>query len=140
MRARRLHGDFIVFHTAGLPLPKKEMFASEYHMARQPLEALIGRAVLYVIAAIAREVAFADPAQFCGVSVRRVLLADLLRRRPGPRPRYRPRRPQARRRGPARQPRPGVCARECVVDFSDEIPFDLFRSERSPHTRASNLG
>lgn len=64
----KLHGDFIVFHTAGLTLPKKEVFASEYHMARQPLEALIGRAVLYVIAAIAREVAFADPGQFCGVA------------------------------------------------------------------------
>ncbi len=64
----RLHGDFIVFHTAGLVLPKKEVFASEYHMARQPLEAMIGRAILYVIAAVAREVAFADPGQFCGVA------------------------------------------------------------------------
>jgi hypothetical protein len=66
--APRLRGDFIVFHTAGLTLPKKEVFASEYHMARQPLEALIGRAILYVIAAVAREVAFADPGQFCGVA------------------------------------------------------------------------
>ncbi|MFV2198874.1 ATP-binding protein [Nocardiopsis sp. LOL_012] len=51
---------FTVFHTAGLSLPKKEIYTSEWHMQRQPLETLIGRAVLYVIAAIARELAFAD--------------------------------------------------------------------------------
>src|SRR5262249_55806713 len=51
----RLDGDFCVFHTAGLSLPKKEVFTSEYHMQRQPLETLIGRAVLYVIAAASRE-------------------------------------------------------------------------------------
>lgn len=64
----RLDGDFCVFHTAGLTLPKKEVFTSEYHMRRQPLETLIGRSVLYVIAAAAREVAFADPAQFVGLA------------------------------------------------------------------------
>ncbi|TYB48559.1 ATP-binding protein [Actinomadura chibensis] len=64
----RLDGDFCVFHTAGLTLPKKEVFTSEYHMQRQPLETLIGRAVLYVIAAAAREVAFADPARFVGLA------------------------------------------------------------------------
>jgi hypothetical protein len=37
-------------------------------MQRQPLESLIGRAVLYVIAAAAREVAFADPSQFVGLA------------------------------------------------------------------------
>ncbi|MFI0448058.1 ATP-binding protein [Actinomadura sp. 6N118] len=64
----RLDGDFCVFHTAGLTLPKKEVFTSEYHMQRQPLETLIGRSVLYVIAAAAREVAFADPGQFVGLA------------------------------------------------------------------------
>lgn len=64
----RLDADFVVFHTAGLVLPRKEVFTSEYHMARQPLEALIGRAALYVIAAIAREVAFADPGRFVGIA------------------------------------------------------------------------
>jgi hypothetical protein len=64
----RLDGDFCVFHTAGLSLPKKEVFTSEYHMQRQPLETLIGRAVLYVIAAASREVAFADPSQFVGLA------------------------------------------------------------------------
>lgn len=65
----RLSGDFCVFHTSGLTLPKKEVFTSEYHMSRQPLETLIGRAVLYVIAAIAREVAFADSDRFAAVAL-----------------------------------------------------------------------
>ncbi|GAA1438987.1 ATP-binding protein [Nocardiopsis tropica] len=52
--------DFTVFATAGLTLPKREVFASEWHMQRQPLETLIGRAVLYLVAAVAREMAFTD--------------------------------------------------------------------------------
>ncbi|MCK9871353.1 ATP-binding protein [Nocardiopsis dassonvillei] len=59
---------FTVFHTAGLTLPKKEVYTSEWHMQRQPLEALIGRAVLYLIAAIARELAFND-ARFTAVAL-----------------------------------------------------------------------
>ncbi|MEU0489992.1 ATP-binding protein [Nocardiopsis sp. NPDC006139] len=51
---------FTVFATAGLTLPKREVFASEWHMQRQPLETLIGRAVLYLVAAVAREMAFSD--------------------------------------------------------------------------------
>lgn len=65
----RLDRDFVVFHTAGLALPKKEVFSSEYHMQRQPLETLIGRAVLYLVAAVAREVAFSDPGRFCAVAL-----------------------------------------------------------------------
>ncbi|WP_046469480.1 ATP-binding protein [Allosalinactinospora lopnorensis] len=64
-----LEQEFVVFHTAGLSLPKKEIFASEYHMQRQPLETLIGRAVLYLVAAVAREVAFSDPARFAAVAL-----------------------------------------------------------------------
>lgn len=52
--------DFTVFATAGLTLPKREVFVSEWHMQRQPLETLIGRAVLYLVAAVAREMAFSD--------------------------------------------------------------------------------
>ncbi|MEY9211497.1 ATP-binding protein [Thermobifida halotolerans] len=65
----RLDKEFVVFHTSGLTLPKKEVFTSEYHMQRQPLETLIGRAVLYLVAAVAREVAFADADQFCAVAL-----------------------------------------------------------------------
>ncbi|WP_159942556.1 ATP-binding protein [Nocardiopsis sp. FR6] len=59
---------FTVFATAGLTLPKREVFTSEWHMQRQPLEALIGRAVLYLVAAVAREMAFAD-ARFCAIAL-----------------------------------------------------------------------
>ncbi len=52
--------DFTVFHTSGLTLPTREVFTSEWHMQRQPLETLIGRAVLYLVAAVAREMAFTD--------------------------------------------------------------------------------
>ncbi|MEV6822892.1 ATP-binding protein [Nocardiopsis dassonvillei] len=51
---------FTVFHTSGLTLPTREVFTSEWHMQRQPLETLIGRAVLYLVAAVAREMAFTD--------------------------------------------------------------------------------
>lgn len=64
-----LGSDFAVFQTAGLSLPKAEIFDSAYHMARQPLETLIGRAVLYLVAAVAREVAFSDPGQFTAVAL-----------------------------------------------------------------------
>jgi hypothetical protein len=65
----RLDGDMVVFHTAGLVLPKAEAMASEYHAQRQPLETLIGRAVLYLIAAVARQAAFADTTRFCAVAL-----------------------------------------------------------------------
>lgn len=59
--------DMIVITTAGLKLPPKAAFANPEVLHQQPLEALIGRAVLYLIAAIARQTAFEDPARFTAV-------------------------------------------------------------------------
>ncbi|MET9955987.1 ATP-binding protein [Streptomyces sp. NPDC006339] len=53
--------DFVVITTTGLTLPPREAATNPELMRSQPLEALIGRAVLYLIAAIARETAFTDP-------------------------------------------------------------------------------
>ncbi|WJV51807.1 ATP-binding protein [Streptomyces flavofungini] len=53
--------DFVVITTNGLTLPPREAVTNPELMRNQPLEALIGRAVLYLIAAIARETAFTDP-------------------------------------------------------------------------------
>jgi hypothetical protein len=57
----------IVITTAGLKLPPKAAFANPEILHQQPLEALIGRAVLYLIAAIARQTAFEDPERFTAV-------------------------------------------------------------------------
>ncbi|HET6857464.1 MAG TPA: ATP-binding protein [Streptomyces sp.] len=59
--------DMIVITTAGLKLPPKAAFANPEVLHQQPLEALIGRAVLYLIAAIARQTAFEDPERFTAV-------------------------------------------------------------------------
>ncbi|MGW2915581.1 ATP-binding protein [Streptomyces asoensis] len=59
--------DMIVITTAGLRLPPKAAFDKAEVLHQQPLEALIGRAVLYLIAAIARQSAFEDPARFTAV-------------------------------------------------------------------------
>ncbi|MGW2748444.1 ATP-binding protein [Streptomyces sp. NPDC001450] len=59
-----VNSDFVVITTSGLSLPPREAVTKPELMRTQPLEALIGRAVLYLIAAIAREVAFAD-SRFC---------------------------------------------------------------------------
>lgn len=53
--------DFVVITTTGLTLPPKEAATNPELLRSQPLEALIGRAVLYLIAALAREAAFTDP-------------------------------------------------------------------------------
>ncbi|MET8210330.1 ATP-binding protein [Streptomyces sp. NPDC005373] len=67
----RLNGsstaDLIVITTAGLTLPPKQAFENPEILHQQPLEALIGRAVLYLIAAMARQAAFSDPSRFCAV-------------------------------------------------------------------------
>lgn len=61
--------DFIVFHTPGLSLPDREVLLSE-HLARQLLgEQLLSQALLYLAAAVARGVAFADPARFAAVLI-----------------------------------------------------------------------
>ncbi|MBQ0850248.1 ATP-binding protein [Streptomyces sp. BH-SS-21] len=59
--------DMIVITTAGLTLPPRAAFDHPEILHQQPLEALIGRAVLYLIAALARQTAFADPARFTAV-------------------------------------------------------------------------
>ncbi|MFJ3176072.1 ATP-binding protein [Streptomyces roseus] len=64
-----LGADMVVVATAGLTLPPREAFADVEVLRQQPLEALIGRAVLYLLAAIARQAAFTDPARFCLVSL-----------------------------------------------------------------------
>ncbi|MFF0437466.1 ATP-binding protein [Streptomyces sp. NPDC004327] len=53
--------DFVVITTTGLTLPPRDAATNPELLRGQPLEALIGRAVLYLIAAIARETAFTDP-------------------------------------------------------------------------------
>ncbi|GAA3592259.1 ATP-binding protein [Streptomyces osmaniensis] len=59
--------DMIVITTAGLRLPPKAAFDNPEVLHQQPLEALIGRAVLYLIAALARQTAFEDPSRFTAV-------------------------------------------------------------------------
>ncbi|MFD7708593.1 ATP-binding protein [Streptomyces sp. NPDC059786] len=59
--------DLIVITTTGLKLPPKAAFDKPEILHQQPLEALIGRAVLYLIAAIARQTAFEDPERFTAV-------------------------------------------------------------------------
>ncbi|MER6443618.1 ATP-binding protein [Streptomyces venezuelae] len=64
-----LGADMVVVTTTGLTLPPKEAFADVEVLRQQPLEALIGRAVLYLIAAIARQAAFTEPERFCLVAL-----------------------------------------------------------------------
>lgn len=64
-----LSADVVVMTTTGLTLPPREAFADMEVLRQQPLEALIGRAVLYLIAAIARQAAFSDPSRFCTVAM-----------------------------------------------------------------------
>ncbi|MEU8795425.1 ATP-binding protein [Streptomyces sp. NPDC048643] len=59
--------DMIVITTTGVTLPPKAAFDKPEVLQQQPLEALIGRAVLYLIAAIARQTAFEDPSRFTAV-------------------------------------------------------------------------
>ncbi|MFD8985683.1 ATP-binding protein, partial [Streptomyces sp. NPDC059564] len=64
-----LGADLVVVTTTGLTLPPREAFADTEVLRQQPLEALIGRAVLYLIAAIARQAAFTEPERFCLVAL-----------------------------------------------------------------------
>ena len=61
--------DLIVITTAGLTLPPREAMANPEVLKQQPLEALIGRAVLYLIAAISRQTAFEDVSRFCAIAM-----------------------------------------------------------------------
>ena len=69
LRWQDLDGDMVVITTAGLTLPSPEALAKPELLRQQPLEALIGRAVLYLVAAVARQVAFSDPTRFCWINL-----------------------------------------------------------------------
>ncbi|MGW0730840.1 ATP-binding protein, partial [Streptomyces mirabilis] len=56
--------DMIVITTTGLKLPPQAAFDKPEVLHQQLLEALIGRAVLYLIAVLARQTAFEDPERF----------------------------------------------------------------------------
>lgn len=59
-----LDADYIVFHTPGLQLPKREELIHE-HLERQLLpEQILSQALLYLVAAVSRKVTFADPSRF----------------------------------------------------------------------------
>ncbi|MFF4282895.1 ATP-binding protein [Streptomyces kronopolitis] len=60
--------DAVVVTTAGLTLPPREAVLNPELMRTQPTEALIGRAVLYLVAALARETAF-EVERFCQIVV-----------------------------------------------------------------------
>ncbi|MFJ5926595.1 ATP-binding protein [Kitasatospora sp. NPDC092948] len=62
-----LNADLVVITTRGLKLPPKEALGNPEILRAQPLEALIGRAVLYLIAAVARQAAFTDQERFCAL-------------------------------------------------------------------------
>lgn len=59
-----LDADFTVFWVPNLALPDRDTLVHE-HLARQMLpEQILGHAVLYLVAAVGREVVFRDPARF----------------------------------------------------------------------------
>ncbi|HVL27651.1 MAG TPA: ATP-binding protein [Acidimicrobiales bacterium] len=68
-RPLRLDADYLVFHMPGLSLPDKEVVESRY-LSRQMLpEQIISQALLYLVAAVARSVAFADRSRFAAVKL-----------------------------------------------------------------------
>ena len=59
-----LDADYLVFHAPGLSLPDREVALRE-HLAQQLLpDQVLSQALLYLVAAVARAVAFADPRRF----------------------------------------------------------------------------
>jgi hypothetical protein len=59
-----LYADFIVLWTPGLRLPDREQLSNEYLARRMSPEQVFSQAMLYLVAAIARSVAFSDPSTF----------------------------------------------------------------------------
>jgi len=57
----------VVFATAGLMLPTRDELSIEHRFRRLEFEKVFGRACLYLIAALCREVSFADRGRFVGV-------------------------------------------------------------------------
>lgn len=64
-----LDADCVVFHAPGLALPSREELASEQLAARLLPEQVLSQALLYLVAAVARSIAFTDPARFAAVVV-----------------------------------------------------------------------
>ena len=63
----RLDADYLVLHLPGLQLPDEETLRNE-HLARQLLpEQVFSMALLYLVAAVARHVAFADRRRFSAI-------------------------------------------------------------------------
>lgn len=60
----RLDGDYLVFHTPGLSLPDREIALREHLARRLPPEQILSQAILYLLAAVARKVIFAEPDRF----------------------------------------------------------------------------
>ncbi|HEU5001270.1 MAG TPA: ATP-binding protein [Actinomycetota bacterium] len=59
-----LDADYLVFHAPGLSLPDREVALRE-HLAQHLLpDQVLSQALLYLVAAVARAVAFADPRRF----------------------------------------------------------------------------
>ncbi|HLI56077.1 MAG TPA: ATP-binding protein, partial [Actinomycetota bacterium] len=59
-----LNADFLVFHVPGLSLPDRAVALAE-HLARRLLpEQVLSQALLYLVAAVARQVTFSDPGRF----------------------------------------------------------------------------
>ena len=60
----RLDADYLVFHAPGLTLPDREIDLREHLARRLPAEQVVSHALLYLVAAVARQVTFSDPARF----------------------------------------------------------------------------
>ena len=63
-RPLELDADFIVFWTPNLALPDRETLQSEHRMRMMLPEQVLGQALLYLVAAVGRQVVFRDPTRF----------------------------------------------------------------------------
>ena len=59
-----LDADYLVFHAPGLSLPDREAVLREHLASRLLPEQILSQAILYLIAAVARQVTFSDPGRF----------------------------------------------------------------------------
>lgn len=59
-----LDADLIVFWTPNLALPDRETLQSEHRMRTMLPEQVLGQALLYLVAAVGRQVVFRDPTRF----------------------------------------------------------------------------
>ena len=63
-RPLQLDADFIVFWMPNLALPDKETLQSEHRSRTMLPEQVLGQALLYLVAAVGRQVVFRDPGRF----------------------------------------------------------------------------